>query len=320
MAQDFHEVGIPLAVGSAVGMWRRWDTVRFLRHELRGHWPSVLHTHLGADVWGGLVARQEKMHSWITTIHDVQTPTWMKRWMRRQALRSADHIVCISDVVKDHLKRVYGRTEDVSLIRLGIPFYHLPSTSLAGGHDPRPHRRLQRFVVVGRLIPDKRVDVLIAALAGIREPWHLDVVGDGPERIRLEQMVEVLRLRARVRFVGSQADIYPYLRESDICLFASREEGQGMVVLEAAAAGVPVIASDLPALRELFNEASMSFVSPQADARIWMQIIQQVMYDPEGALERADKARMIVEDKCSIERMVEEYATLYHRLYAHSSR
>ncbi|MBP6944793.1 glycosyltransferase family 4 protein [Patescibacteria group bacterium] len=307
MAKDFREAGIPLAIGPQVASHARRQSLQFLQRELRNHWPSVLHTHLGGDIWGGMAALRLGVRPWVATIHDVQQQAWVKGWLRGQMLRRADTVVCISDTVRKHLSQVYRRTQAVEVIRLGVEVARtLESLQV--------ERRLQRFIVVGRLVPDKRVDLIITALAGIREPWHLVVAGDGPERWRLEQMVDRLRLRARVQFVGSVADIRLHLLQADVCLFASRLEGQGLAVLEAAAVGLPVITSELPAVRELFPEEAMTFVPQDADARVWTQVLQTVMYDPRAAFERAQQAHHIVQEQCSIERMVEEYAELYQRL------
>lgn len=315
MEDEFRAAHIPLTIGPAVDALHRLETVRFLRHELRAHWPSVWHTHLGGDVWGGLAARLEGVHPWVSTVHDVQHQPFLKGVMRGRALRAADHVVCISDTVRRHLASTYERTRDVSVIRLGVE--HVENVRLTF-----VERRLQRFVVIGRLVPEKRVDLLIQALSAIQEPWQLDVVGDGPDRARLEEMVCTLRVRPRVHFAGSVADVRPFLASADVCLFASREEGQGMVVLEAAAAGVPVIANDLPVLHELFDEYSMTFVPQGADVRVWTETIQTVMYAPMEAKTRAQEAQAIVRKHFSIERMVREYVTLYHAMidkqYAHS--
>lgn len=313
MEDEFRAAEIPLAVGPAVGPSRRFETVRFLRRELRAHWPSAWHTHLGGDVWGGLAARLEGVHPWVSTVHDVQHHSFLKRVMRGRALRAADQVVCISEYVRQHLTRVYDRERDVRVIRLGVP--HVEDL-----RPPFVERRLQRFVVVGRLVADKRVDVLIQALSMIQEPWHLEVVGDGPERGRLEEMVRTLHLRPRVHFAGSIADPQPFLLSADACLFASREEGQGMVILEAAAAGLPVLTSELPVLRELFDEHSMMFVPRDGQVDAWRNAIQEIMYAPREAHRRAEEARAIVYKECSMERMVSAYAALYHQTYAHSSR
>lgn len=317
MEEDFRAAHVPLTIGPEVGPFGRLDTLRFLRREVRAHWPNVWHTHLGGDVWGGLLARSEGLHPWISTVHDVQPQSFLKGVMRGRALRTADRVVCISEFVRRHLAGTYDRERDVDVIRLGVE--RVDST-----HSGPLQRRLQRFVVVGRLVPGKRVHLLIQALAAIQEPWELDVVGDGPERGRLEELVRTLQVRPRVRFVGSVADVRPFLASADAFLFASEEEGQGLSVLEAVAAGLPVLATDLPVLRELFDAYSMAVVPLEAGVPMWTEAIQELMYGPAEAEARAREAQAIVRKHCSIERMVSAYAALYHEMirtpYAHSSR
>lgn len=306
MEADIRAAGIPLAVGPEVGPGSRGATIRFLHKEARAHWPRIWHTHLGGDIWGGLVARKSHLHPWISTLHDLQTPAWPKSWLRGRALRAADHVVCISQAVEDHLKSTFKRTKSTSIIRLGVDTSRLrrPGSST---------RRLQRFIIIGRLVPSKRVDVLLHALSLLREPWQVDILGEGPERARLEGWVAERGLRPRVRFLGSVADIYPYLFDADACLFASEDEGQGLVPLEAAGAGVPLLTSDLPTLRELFDDDSAVFVAKDASPQAWAKVIEDTMHDS-TLLERAHHAQERVRDQCSIERMVREYAALYHAL------
>lgn len=306
MESEFHSAHIPLVIGPVVSSSKRHQTIAFLRQEFRTHRPSLLHTHLGGDLWGGLAARMEGVRAWISTVHDTQERSWFKRILRRRALRSVDHVVAISDDVEAHLASVYGRTKKRSVIRLGVEIPNLPR--------PPVTRRLQNFLVIGRLIPDKRVDLMIRALALIQDPWQLVILGDGPERISLEKLVSDLHLLPRVHFAGSMIDVRPFLYAADVCLFASRAEGQGMVVLEAAAARVPVIATELPALRELFDDTSMTFVPLSMSHIAWARIIEEQTYLPLVLQAKAEEARAIVQAKCSLEGMVASYAKLYQSI------
>ncbi len=317
MEEDFRAAHVPLTIGPAIGPRGRLETLRFLKREVHAHWPNVWHTHLGGDVWGGMVARWEGIHPWISTVHDVQPQSLLKGVMRGRALRAADRVVCISEYVRRYLAGTHGRERDVDVIRLGVE-------RVDSAHSVPLQRRLQRFLVVGRLVPGKRIHLLIQALSALREPWELDIVGDGPERGRLEELVRTLQLRPRVHFVGSVADVRPFLASADAFLFASEEEGQGLAVLEAVAAGLPVLATDLPVLRELFDEYSMTVVPRDAGVSTWTEAVQELMYAPAEAEARAREAQAIVRKHCSIERMVSAYAALYHEMirtpYAHSSR
>jgi len=101
----------------------------------------------------------------------------------------------------------------------------------------------QRFVAVGRLVPQKGFDRLISDLARGPPDWHCDVLGEGPERVALEALARRLGARSRVTFHGFVANPAPRIAGADACLVPSRFEGMPNVALEALALGTPVIAT-----------------------------------------------------------------------------
>ena len=103
-------------------------------------------------------------------------------------------------------------------------------------------------VVISRLVPSKRVDLALSAVAVLASTGHdipLTIVGDGPERAALEQQSAQLGIKSRVRFVGtrSSSDARVYLERADVMLFTARGEGVAPAAIEALACGVPVVAS-----------------------------------------------------------------------------
>ena len=108
--------------------------------------------------------------------------------------------------------------------------------------------------LVGRLWPQKRVKDAIWAtdlLKVIRDDVHLLVIGDGPQRDRLRRYRDQCRIRDKVHFLGERGDVPRFLPHFDVLWSTSGYEGQSNVILEAMAAGVPVVATDIPGTREL---------------------------------------------------------------------
>lgn len=103
-----------------------------------------------------------------------------------------------------------------------------------------------RFLYIGRLDGNKRVDRILEALGHVRLPWRLQVVGDGPEREHLEALAATLGIRDRVDWHGWCEDPWLEVAEVTALLFTSHAEGFPMVLLEAAARGVPIMAMDCP--------------------------------------------------------------------------
>jgi glycosyltransferase involved in cell wall biosynthesis len=107
----------------------------------------------------------------------------------------------------------------------------------------KPESSTIRLLSICRLVESKNLHFLIDVLSTIKQPtWRLDIVGDGPERARLEALVVARGVQERVYFHGHQPDPSRYYAEADLHVFPSRLESLGLVVLEAMAHGVPTLA------------------------------------------------------------------------------
>lgn len=143
---------------------------------------------------------------------------------------------------------------------------HLPAARMPQAIDLRrlrpfriPKRKLRskktvNLLFVGRLEWAKGADVLIRALARLPRDIHLDMVGDGPERPTLQHLSERLKLTDRIRFRGYQSDVGRWYRSADLVVLPSRSEGVSLVMLEALAAGVPVVATAAGGNREMMKK------------------------------------------------------------------
>ena len=132
--------------------------------------------------------------------------------------------------------------------------------SLFGERSQRNSDTPLRLLFVGRLVPYKCADVVVDALSRVAPALHvtLSIVGDGPERRRLEDQIRRLGLTSRVSFAGwiTQDQIVEFYRRADIFCFPSIREFGGAVVLEAMAAGLPCIVSDHGGIAEYVTEES----------------------------------------------------------------
>jgi glycosyltransferase involved in cell wall biosynthesis len=139
-----------------------------------------------------------------------------------------------------------------------------------------------RLLYVGRLEPNKRVDWLLSVLPRLRLrlpglELNLRLVGDGPSRRHLEHMVRAAGLHSQVDFAGAVApeQVRRELRQADVFVFPSAYESFGTVALEALAAGLPVVASDLPALREATGGHASLVALDDLDA--WVDAIARLL-------------------------------------------
>jgi glycosyltransferase involved in cell wall biosynthesis len=217
-----------------------------LRAQLRdgrvlGRWvrgkAEVLHGHGLARAPLFAIAARAAGLPLVVTLHNLVPPLNPIEWLAaRIALSVARRVICVSEAVSRSaalLVPAHKRT----VIYNGVP---LPSPR----EGDTPHDS-PIVLCIARLSPEKGVDVLLKAMASLPEA-RLLIAGDGPERAALEASAP-----ANVTFLGFRQDVPALLTEATVVAVPSRQEGLGLAALEAMAAGVPVVASDVGGLREV---------------------------------------------------------------------
>jgi glycosyltransferase involved in cell wall biosynthesis len=156
----------------------------------------------------------------------------------------------------------------------------------------RPPGDVCRVLMVARLDPIKDQATLLRAFAAARQPgWQLQLVGDGPDRQHLETLAAELGLDPAEVFLGRRSDIPELLGQADVFAFSTTAaEGFGIVLIEAMAAGLPVIASDVPACREVLRDGAAGDLLPAADVDAWSAALQQLMFSQSSRLSLSRKA------------------------------
>lgn len=156
----------------------------------------------------------------------------------------------------------------------------------------RSYEKKDKYVIltVGRLVPVKRIDLQIKAVKEISNVT-LWVVGDGPERKRLEMLAKNSGVSNRVKFWGWQKDLYNFYRDADIFLLTSESEGWGMAVVEAAAAGLPIIMTDVGCAGEIILNGVTGLVCPVSNHECIKINLRSFITKPETAKKIGEKGR-----------------------------
>jgi glycogen(starch) synthase len=182
-------------------------------------------------------------------------------------------------------------------------------------HSPEP----PLITFQGRLVTTKGLPVLLEAASILRSEnraFELMVIGDGPERIAIEELTKQLRLSSRVRFVGriATADLNSAFAKASIIVVPSLGgEVFGLVLAENMSRGLPVVASNIGCLAEVLGDAGLTF--RVGDARDLARQITRLLDDPGLASELGSRARRRIFESYPQSRMIEVHAQLYRRLH-----
>jgi glycosyltransferase involved in cell wall biosynthesis len=271
---------------------------------------DLVHVHLfPAQLWTVLAAaRLRRPIPLVTTEHNAENARrrwWLRpvdRWMYPHYKR----IACISDASAENLVRwCPGVAEKVTVIPNGIPlgaFENVQPATLANVPSG-----VARLVFVGRCDVPKDHATLMRALTAVSHA-HLLLVGDGPLRPRLEQLSQSLGIRNRVTFLGWRTDVAAILKASDIYVHSTNSDGFGMAACEAMAAGLPVVASDVPGLAQLVAGAGILF--PAGDDNVLAHHLTALIKSPE---QRREMSRASIQRarQFSIENTVDGCIQMY---------
>lgn len=230
-----------------------WAALRIARiATARG--VQVLHAHSRVPAWIAWWASRLSGIPWIATCH-----AFYSRNAGILPYRRARLLLCVSGAVRSYFAEIFPDAE------FRVVYNGLPPTERAW----RPNEgEAPRFLFVGRLVPKKGVDTILRALSRLRDvPWSLDIVGDGPSMELLRRMAAELGIADRVFFRGFQEEPERWMAGCSCFLFPSHQEGMGLTLMRAVQMGLPVLASDIPAVRELAS--APDGLAPAGNAEAW---------------------------------------------------
>ena len=235
---------------------------------------DIIHAHSRVPAWIAWRISIITKISWVRTAHaPYSLNIGIKPFIH------ADGVICVSEAVRKHLKNYLP--DDVITIPNGINISGLINSRAC------ENKCENKFLFVGRLTRLKNVDVILNALSGLKNyEWSLKIIGDGAQRNELENLSCELEINDRVEFLGgrSKSDVENCMLNSDCLLFPSRPEGMGLAVLEALSVKLPVIASDIEALREI----SSGGLIEAGNITAWREAVKNFMTDKRASKFNSD--------------------------------
>lgn len=289
--------------------------------ELDDFRPEVVHSHgYRSDLLDAEVARRRRIPT-VTTLHGSSFLGGATRlWERLQILNLRRFRAVIS----------VSRPLTAELLAAGVPRDRIHTIPNAwSGREPAMRRGDARRVLgvnppsgvpligfVGRLIPVKNPGLLVESLARIADlPWEAVVVGDGPERAGLEEAAREAGVAPRIRFAGAAARAADLQPAFDLFVLSSRSEGTPMVLFEAMAAGVPVVATSVGGVPDLVG-TDRGWLTPPGDPGAMADVLRAALTDRQEAEARAGRARAQLSGEYSTERWLERHDEVYARVTA----
>jgi glycosyltransferase involved in cell wall biosynthesis len=314
---------IPVEVlGGSTAFTRRYPVLRALRF-VRRTAPDLVFATLRMSLTLGVVARAFPRHTRLVVRQAIQASTdfaaliekssikhRVSRWIAMSTLRQADAVICQSEAMKVDLRKmvgdggafhVIGNPIDVDAVWEGMR----GSVTLPGS---------PALVSVGRLVHLKGYDLLLPALDRLRSSYpdiHLTIIGEGPERPRLEALARRLDLGRHVTFTGFSSEPLPAVRAADLFVLTSRYEAFPNAALEALACGTPVVLTDCPGanaqlVRPGFNGQLVRDLTPSGLARVIAIAI--------GELADYDESRIVAD--CAARFGAAQITSIYESVFA----
>lgn len=298
---------------------RLWRVIRRFR-------PAVLHLH-GASVGiiGSAIGRIAKVPAIVYTEHSEHTrhAPWLQR-AREVTASLPHHTVCVSDQIRSRLFRIkaFSRLgQRLSVIHNGIDLSQYRPSSADGKKAIRRELRIHDDALlvgsVGLLWYIKGYGYLLRAMPAIIDHTpqaQLVLIGSGEDEAKLKQLAEDLAIASQVHFLGWRNDIPRLLAALDVYVQPSLSEGLPMSILEAAATGLPIVATNVGGIPEIAKDGKHVILIAPRDEAALSEAIGDLLVDQAKREGLGAGVRHHVSRRFSANNMAEAYAELYRSL------
>ncbi len=319
-ATELDEVGISVS-GLARRPGFRPGLSQAVADHVRRHRAAVVHAHHYSPFVYAALAR-----AWVPRARVVFTehgrlsdhaPSRKRRLANAVLSHLAAATFTVSQDLRTHLIGEGFPAHAVDVIYNGIDVGARPDPSQRAARREMLGVSSETFLIgtIARLDPVKNLDTLIRAAADVaaRRPAALLIVGDGPERASLESAARSCRVPSAIRFLGHRDDAREWLAACDVFANSSISEGISLTILEAMAAGLPVVATQVGGTPEIIDDTCGRLVPARAVDPLAAGLLELASSDAlRQALGRAARTR--AERRFTLDRMVDAYRAVYDRL------
>lgn len=284
-----------------------------LQYEYDAVWGMMAHA---CGVPSGLFKRSFPKVTYVLTLQEGDPPEYIEHKMRffgplfRAAFRCADIMQCISTFLERWGRRM-GFSETSVVIPNAVDTTHfsrgVSNEEIAATKEEIGKRDGETWLIhTGRYVKKNACDDVIRALAELPENVHFFMIGEGPDEAKLKQLVHEQGLEARVHFHSyvPLKEVARYLKACDIFIRPSRSEGMGNSLVEAMAAGLPVIATQEGGIADFLFDAKRNpergttgwAVDPDSPEQI-ARAVERILADPDATRAVTERAFTMTEEK-----------------------
>ncbi|GGH32214.1 glycosyltransferase [Paenibacillus segetis] len=301
---------------------------RFRRLVIRFQ-PDVVHSHL---VHANLLARITRlfvrMPLLICTAHNINEGGRLRELLYRLTDPLCELTTNVSqEAVNRYIDIRVAPKHKIKLVPNGIVVDQFKGLIDCEGHVRQELGiRSDEFVwlAVGRLAPVKDYENMITAFSRVlKQHPHsvLLIAGIGPDREALEQLCHTLQVQQQVKFLGLRRDIASLMSEADAYLMSSKWEGLPMVLLEACASGLPIVATDVGGNKEVVHEGSNGYLAKPNDSQHLSDHMNALMsHSPTALRQMGEWGRNYVDQYFNMDVIIEQWTSIYEpRVVSQSS-
>ena len=283
--------------------------------------PDVIQTHAVKSHFLVRAAGLPREIPWVAFHHGYTWPNMQMRLynqLDRWSLRAAAKVLTVSLAFQRQLKEQGVPVERIQVIHNAIrPDWASEARRPEKASQLRASLRIgsdhKVILIVGRLSKEKDHLGLLSAFSRLPPSLspHLVIVGDGPERSRIERRVETLGLSKSVTLTGQKESAEPYYGIANLAVLASRSEGSPNALLEAMAAEVPVVATAVGGIPEIVADRESALLVKPDDANGLAEAMRRLLEDPSLASTLTARARQLVQEQFTPEERTRRLVDIY---------
>ncbi|WP_068621027.1 glycosyltransferase [Paenibacillus tuaregi] len=290
-----------------------------LKRIIRAFQPDIVHSHM---VHANLLARLTRvfvrMPLLICTAHSINEGGWLRNLLYRVTDPFCDLMTNVSqEAVNRYVEIKAAPKHKIIFMPNGINMDRFTRSDLAG-RTLRQELGLGNcfiWLAAGRLAPEKDYASMLSAFGKVHRLYpgsRLLIAGIGPERPALEELSRTLELDESVLFLGIRSDMSRLMSAADAYVMSSKWEGLPMVLLEASASGLPIVATDVGGNREVVHDRVNGYLAEASDPDQLADCMLRLMEKPEAVRAEMGRAgREYVNSKFNINTIVERWESLY---------